>query len=342
DQDEAERDQSVNAALRDAADQDLQDLQGPCLLSVLRWSALPATGGTYRLSTGMIVQNRRRRTHRGNPQSTDHVGCGPGGDQDACLVGQRHLRRSDPTAEPGDLRRGVEPFAEPLAEEIDAQVDRSHPRKAMHDLLGGLVAVLVGNRAHQREPGSGVEHRRRHAAVQATIEEVADQLGAHVEAHPWLERVERLDHEAQDPVERDSVLENVPQRLFELALLRSGTRRVRVAGGWHHRPLKAGGRRCRNAATPSAKSSVRPACVCSAASISSWAGRSCAKLSLSACLMSAYARVGWAARWAASLRASGSNCSSSSTFQISPKRSAVAASMRSASIAMARARTSPA
>src|SRR5690606_28314807 len=138
------------------------------------------------------------------------------------------------------------------------------------------------------------------AAVQAAVEEVADQLRAHVEAHPRLGRIERLDREPENPVERDAILEDVAQRLLEAALVLGRARRKRLAGRRQHRPLNTGARRSRKAATPSTKSSVRPAWVCSVASSSSCEGRSRPKMSFSACLTSAQARVGWAASRAAS------------------------------------------
>jgi len=109
------------------------------------------------------------------------------------------------------LGAGFEVLADALAQEVHAQVDRAHAREALQHLFGGVGGVLVGDGGHQREARGGVQHGADHAAVQPAVEEVAHQLGAHVEAQRRRGRCERLQAQAQHLVEADALLEHVGQ-----------------------------------------------------------------------------------------------------------------------------------
>jgi hypothetical protein len=70
----------------------------------------------------------------------------------------------------------------PWRRKSDAQVDRAHAREPVQHLLDGVGRVLLGDGGHQREAGGGIERRADHAAVQAAVEVVPDELRPHVEA----------------------------------------------------------------------------------------------------------------------------------------------------------------
>ncbi len=87
--------------------------------------------------------------------------------------------------------------------------------------------MLVGDAGHQREAGGGVEHRADDAAVQPAVEEVAHQLGLHVEAQRGRGRRDGLHAQPQHLVEADALLEHVGEQRHEAGLLRGG-----AAGGF--------------------------------------------------------------------------------------------------------------
>jgi hypothetical protein len=74
-----------------------------------------------------------------------------------------------------------EVLAQALAQEVHAQVDGAHARKAVHDLLGVFRARGARNGHHQGQAAHGVQHRRNDAAVQAAVGRVAHEFGPHVE-----------------------------------------------------------------------------------------------------------------------------------------------------------------
>jgi hypothetical protein len=62
-----------------------------------------------------------------------------------------------------------------------------------------------------RKARDHVEHRGNHPAVQNLAPRIADQFGLHVEAQLRRIRIGRLDLQAEDAVERHSLLEHMPQ-----------------------------------------------------------------------------------------------------------------------------------
>jgi hypothetical protein len=97
------------------------------------------------------------------------------------------------------------------AQVVDAQIDRAQLGKARQALLGRLVHVARADGRHHRQAGGGVQHRADHAAVQALVLVVADQLGPHVDAaaHALARQLGHL--QAQQGVEDDALLEQLRQ-----------------------------------------------------------------------------------------------------------------------------------
>src|SRR5574343_1335342 len=98
----------------------------------------------WRFSKGAVLRARQAEISisaffstsppaRGWKGLTDDVGRGPGGDQQAGFVFQRHLRGSDPPAESGQLAGGCEARADTLVQVVGAQVDGADPAKALHN-----------------------------------------------------------------------------------------------------------------------------------------------------------------------------------------------------------------
>ena len=103
----------------------------------------------------------------------------------------------DAAPEPHDLGLGDEPLADALTQVVHAQIDRAEMGEAPHDLGRRLVRVALGDGPHDRETAGDVEHGRDHPAVQASVQEVTDELGTHVEADAHPLALERLDAKAE-------------------------------------------------------------------------------------------------------------------------------------------------
>jgi hypothetical protein len=143
---------------------------------------------------------------------------------------QPHLRGADAAAQARDFGAGDEVAADALPQEIHPQVDRAHLDEAVHDLLGGLGGVLVGDGQHQRAAAHGVQRGGNHAAVQPAVVRVADEFGPHVEAHQEV-GPQSLHLQPQHLVERDVLLDQSDERGVEAGLFGGAANRGRRGRG---------------------------------------------------------------------------------------------------------------
>ena len=114
------------------------------------------------------------------------------------------------------------------------------PRRLKRWLICSAVswACLAGDRQRHGQRARHVEAGGDHAAVQAALDEVADQVAAHGEAQLRPVRRQRGDLEAEQFVEVNAPLEDVPQQGIHPLLFERRARRWR--GGGAHRPASCG------------------------------------------------------------------------------------------------------
>lgn len=150
--------------------------------------------------------------------STDDVGGAPGRDEQTGFILQRHLHGGDAASESGNPAGSCKFFANALAQVIGPQIDGADPAETVDYLFCRFAVELFGDTDRYGESADGVERRRDHAAVQAAMQVMTDQVGPHLEAKRRRFRVEGCNLQAEQLVEADPVLEHVAQHRFEASL----------------------------------------------------------------------------------------------------------------------------
>jgi hypothetical protein len=104
----------------------------------------------------------------------------------------------------------------------------------VHALRRRLVHVAGADRGDDRQTGHGVERGADHAAMQALVGRVAEELWPHRQAAVDAPRPDRDDAQAEHLVEGDGLLEQCAQRFDVFGLeddgLRHGSLKVRAGG----------------------------------------------------------------------------------------------------------------
>ena len=146
------------------------------------------------------------------------------------MVVHAHEGGGDAAAEASDLGAGDEVSAQAWAEVVDAQIDGADAGEALEDLGGGFVGVLAGDGQGEGEACGCVEGGGDDAAVEAAVEEVADEFGAHVQAQARVVGVEGIDLEAEELVEAQALLPQLGEGEVEAGLLGAGDRVIFTSG----------------------------------------------------------------------------------------------------------------
>ncbi len=97
---------------------------------------------------------------------------------------------------------------------VGTKVNGADPAKAVGYLVSRFVSKLFCNAHNDRETGCGVERGSDNAAMQAAVDEVTNQVGAHVEAERRGRRIERAELEVECLMKGDAFFKYLAQHYF--------------------------------------------------------------------------------------------------------------------------------